>query len=57
MQASGERLCSKFHGTEFTLKSSLHDSLLSRLSNDDNVEKNLSTFANEMATCAMILGK
>ncbi|ORY32843.1 DNA mismatch repair protein MutS [Naematelia encephala] len=34
----------------------LHDSLLSRLSNDDLVEKSLSTFAAEMATSAMILG-
>lgn len=36
--------------------SSIHDHLLTRLSNDDNIEKNLSTFANEMASCAMILG-
>ncbi|KAJ7591554.1 muts domain V-domain-containing protein [Mycena floridula] len=34
----------------------IHDSLLTRLSNDDDVEKNLSTFASEMATSAMILG-
>ncbi|KIM81717.1 hypothetical protein PILCRDRAFT_97607 [Piloderma croceum F 1598] len=34
----------------------VHDSLLTRLSNDDNIEKNLSTFANEMASSAMILG-
>ena len=34
----------------------LHDSLLTRLSNDDDMEKSLSTFANEMASCAMILG-
>ncbi|KAH9923367.1 muts domain V-domain-containing protein [Fomitopsis serialis] len=34
----------------------LHDALLSRLSNDDDMEKSLSTFANEMASCAMILG-
>ena len=33
-----------------------HDSLLSRLSNDDDIEKSLSTFANEMASCAMIFG-
>ncbi|KAF9781104.1 muts domain V-domain-containing protein [Thelephora terrestris] len=33
-----------------------HDSLLTRLSNDDDMEKSLSTFANEMASCAMILG-
>ena len=35
---------------------STHDALLSRLSNDDDLEKGLSTFANEMATTAMILG-
>ncbi|KAH9949472.1 muts domain V-domain-containing protein [Amylocystis lapponica] len=34
----------------------LHDALLTRLSNDDDMEKNLSTFANEMASSAMILG-
>lgn len=34
----------------------LHDSLLTRLSNDDDVERNLSTFANEMTSAAMILG-
>ncbi|WWC70137.1 uncharacterized protein I206_104084 [Kwoniella pini CBS 10737] len=34
----------------------LPDALLSRLSNDDSLEKNLSTFASEMATSAMILG-
>nr|KIR46212.1 DNA mismatch repair protein MSH4 [Cryptococcus bacillisporus CA1280] len=34
----------------------LHDSLLSRLSNDDSMEKCLSTFASEMAASAMILG-
>lgn len=34
----------------------IHDSLLTRLSNDDDIEKNLSTFANEMASSAMILG-
>ncbi|GFZ43792.1 hypothetical protein JCM24511_01512 [Saitozyma sp. JCM 24511] len=35
----------------------LHDALLSRLSNDDSMEKSLSTFASEMATSAMIMGK
>jgi DNA mismatch repair ATPase MutS len=35
---------------------SIHNHLLTRLSNDDDMEKNLSTFANEMASCAMILG-
>ena len=34
----------------------IHDSILTRLSNDDDMEKNLSTFANEMASSAMILG-
>ncbi|KIY45240.1 hypothetical protein FISHEDRAFT_61251 [Fistulina hepatica ATCC 64428] len=34
----------------------LHDALLTRLSNDDDIEKSLSTFASEMATSAMILG-
>lgn len=36
--------------------SRIHDHLLTRLSNDDDLEKNLSTFANEMASTAMILG-
>jgi DNA mismatch repair protein MSH4 len=35
---------------------SIHDNLLTRLSNDDDMEKNLSTFANEMASTSMILG-
>jgi broad-specificity NMP kinase len=34
----------------------IHDALLTRLSNDDDMEKNLSTFASEMASSAMILG-
>ncbi|RXK40341.1 hypothetical protein M231_02324 [Tremella mesenterica] len=34
----------------------VHDALLSRLSNDDSIERSLSTFAAEMATSAMILG-
>lgn len=34
----------------------IHDALLTRLSNDDDMEKSLSTFANEMTSCAMILG-
>ena len=34
----------------------IHDALLTRLSNDDDMEKNLSTFASEMTTSAMILG-
>ncbi|KAF8641530.1 hypothetical protein AX16_009908 [Volvariella volvacea WC 439] len=34
----------------------VHDALLTRLSNDDDPERGLSTFANEMASSAMILG-
>lgn len=34
----------------------IHDALLTRLSNDDDIERSLSTFASEMATSAMILG-
>ncbi|KDQ55011.1 hypothetical protein JAAARDRAFT_181849 [Jaapia argillacea MUCL 33604] len=34
----------------------IHDYLLTRLSNDDDIEKSLSTFANEMTSSAMILG-
>ena len=34
---------------------SVHDALLSRLSNDDDPERSLSTFSNEMAASAMIL--
>lgn len=37
-------------------KNRIHDALLTRLSNDDDMEKNLSTFASEMASSAMILG-
>ncbi|KAF8315442.1 hypothetical protein DL93DRAFT_2166804 [Clavulina sp. PMI_390] len=33
----------------------LHDALLTRLSNDDDPERHLSTFSNEMASSAMIL--
>ncbi|KAG9045603.1 MutS protein msh4 [Tulasnella sp. UAMH 9824] len=33
----------------------VHDALLSRLSNDDDPERSLSTFSNEMAATAMIL--
>ena len=36
--------------------SRIHNALLTRLSNDDDLEKSLSTFANEMASSAMILG-
>lgn len=41
----------------FVALSRVHDALLTRLSNDDDMEKSLSTFANEMASSAMILGK
>lgn len=34
----------------------IHDALLTRLSNDDDMEKSLSSFANEMASSSMILG-
>ncbi|KAG5643810.1 hypothetical protein DXG03_009585 [Asterophora parasitica] len=34
----------------------IHDALLTRLSNDDDMEKSLSTFASEMASSAMIIG-
>ncbi|KAI0028854.1 muts domain V-domain-containing protein [Vararia minispora EC-137] len=34
----------------------IHDAMLTRLSNDDDIEKSLSTFANEMVSSAMILG-
>lgn len=34
-----------------------HDALLTRLSNDDDIERSLSTFADEMSTSAMILGE
>ncbi|KAJ6464261.1 DNA mismatch repair protein MutS [Mycena vitilis] len=33
----------------------IHDALLSRLSNDDDMEKSLSTFASEMVSSAVIL--
>lgn len=34
----------------------LFDSLLTRLSNEDDFERSLSTFSNEMATSSMIIG-
>ena len=42
---------------ELTQAFRLHDALLTRLSNDDDPEKNLSTFANEMASSSLILSK
>ena len=62
MLASGENLLFDIlmlAGYEFAYLTLLriHDFLLSRLSNNDDLEKCLSTFASEMASCAMILGK
>ncbi|KAF8885255.1 DNA mismatch repair protein MutS [Gymnopilus junonius] len=48
-------LCGCFVPVEYA-SFRIHDFLLSRLSNDDDLEKSLSTFASEMASCAMILG-
>ncbi|THH23175.1 hypothetical protein EUX98_g8002 [Antrodiella citrinella] len=48
-------LCGSFVPAEYG-SFRLHDALLTRLSNDDDMEKSLSTFANEMASSAMILG-
>src|SRR5258707_15837854 len=36
--------------------SRIYDSLLTRLSNGDDLERSLSTFSNEMVTASMILG-
>lgn len=49
----GPMSCRSSHASYFQR---LHDALLTRLSNDDDMEKSLSTFANEMASSAMILG-
>ncbi|KAH8101458.1 muts domain V-domain-containing protein [Cristinia sonorae] len=52
-------LCGSFVPAEygsFRRVVQLHDALLTRLSNDDDMEKSLSTFANEMASSAMIIG-
>lgn len=35
----------------------IHDALLTRLSNDDDMEKGLSTFAEEMSSSSMLLGQ
>ncbi|KAL0562493.1 MutS protein msh4, partial [Marasmius crinis-equi] len=48
-------MCGSFVPAEYA-SFKIHDALLTRLSNDDDIEKNLSTFASEMATSAMILG-
>ncbi|KAJ8088885.1 MutS protein msh4 [Marasmius tenuissimus] len=48
-------MCGSFVPAEYA-SFKIHDALLTRLSNDDDMEKGLSTFASEMATSAMILG-
>ncbi|THV01237.1 hypothetical protein K435DRAFT_750386 [Dendrothele bispora CBS 962.96] len=48
-------MCGSFVPAEYA-SFRIHDSLLTRLSNDDDLERNFSTFASEMATSAMILG-
>ncbi|KAJ3753257.1 muts domain V-domain-containing protein [Lentinula raphanica] len=48
-------MCGSFVPAEYA-SFRIHDTLLTRLSNDDDLEKSLSTFASEMATSAMILG-
>ncbi|KAK1231370.1 MutS protein msh4 [Marasmius sp. AFHP31] len=48
-------MCGSFVPAEYA-SFKIHDALLTRLSNDDDMEKSLSTFASEMATSAMILG-
>jgi len=47
-------MCGCFVPAEFA-SFRVHDALLSRLSNDDDMERSLSTFANEMASSSMIL--
>ncbi|KAG8905973.1 MutS protein msh4 [Tulasnella sp. 403] len=47
-------MCGSFVPAEYA-SFRVHDALLSRLSNDDDPEKSLSTFATEMAASAMIL--
>ncbi|KAF5361637.1 hypothetical protein D9758_007277 [Tetrapyrgos nigripes] len=48
-------MCGSFVPAEYA-SFRIHDAILTRFSNDDDLEKNLSTFASEMATSAMILG-
>jgi DNA mismatch repair protein MSH4 len=48
-------MCGSFVPAEYA-SFRIHDSLLSRLSDDDDLEKNLSTFASEMASSAMVIG-
>ncbi|KDQ19146.1 hypothetical protein BOTBODRAFT_485037 [Botryobasidium botryosum FD-172 SS1] len=49
-------MCGSFVSAEYA-SFRIHDALLTRLSNDADPEKNLSTFANEMASSAMILDR
>ncbi|KAJ7713512.1 muts domain V-domain-containing protein [Mycena maculata] len=48
-------MCGCFGPAEYT-RFRIHDALLTRLSNDDDMERSLSAFASGMATSAMILG-
>ncbi|KAF8908829.1 muts domain V-domain-containing protein [Mucidula mucida] len=48
-------MCGCFVAAEYA-SFRIHDALLTRLSNDDDMERSLSTFASEMATSAMIIG-
>jgi len=48
-------MCGSFVPAEYA-SFRTHDALLTRLSNDDDIERSLSTFADEMSTSAMILG-
>jgi DNA mismatch repair ATPase MutS len=55
MPASGQlKVLAGGHDSEARVR--IHDALLSRLSNDGDMENNFSTFASEMAASAMILG-
>jgi len=48
--------CTKDGFRSFFYPCRIHDALLTRLSNNDDLERNLATFASEMASSAMILG-
>lgn len=48
-------MCGSFVPAEYA-SFRTHDALLTRLSNDDDIERSLSTFADEMSTSTMILG-
>jgi hypothetical protein len=58
MPVSGTLFVLLFHTSGVYMNSCvrIHDALLTRLSNDDDLERSLSTFASEMASTAMILG-